>query len=206
MPDLDIIARGLARPWRSAYRLMKGNHPLEAVAESLLKTLVAELRDQGGVPGFEPLLDAYMHAQSERDSARSLAETSRAIEQSFGQQRSVKLLALAARRSLARVQAGRVLPSPLALAKEHLRTILRHQFFSRTTARMIGERKRFATIQAACDFESRVWTTMDSQLTETARRLMEDPSASKLRAPRSTQPRRTTAELLDLPVKGQDQK
>ncbi|HEX9943155.1 MAG TPA: hypothetical protein VGG03_14135 [Thermoanaerobaculia bacterium] len=201
MPDLDIVARGLTNPWRSAYHLMKGGHPPEVVAESLVKTLAAELREAGGIPGFEPLLAAYLQAQSEGDGARTLAEMSRDIEQRFGQQRSVKLLARAAQRNLARVEAGRALPASLSLAREHLQSLVQHHFFSKTTGRLIGPRKRFATIQEAREFESRVWASLEPQLTEIAHRLMSNPTASKLRAPRSRRQRRTTAELLDTPVK-----
>lgn len=48
MPDLDIIERRLKGSWRAPYRLIKGGHPPEAVADSLIKAAAATLRGDGG--------------------------------------------------------------------------------------------------------------------------------------------------------------
>jgi hypothetical protein len=200
MPDLDIIERSLKGSWRAPYRLMKGGHPPEVVADALIKAAAATLRGDGGLPGFEAILEACMQAHAPGDAVRTLAEASRSIEQRFGQRHEAKLLARAAQRSKAQFDAGRALPSPLHLDKETLRELLRHSFFSRVTGKLVGEQKRFTDVQRAREYEANVWSCAEPQITKLASRLAADPTASRLRAPQSPRKRQTTAELLNAPL------
>jgi hypothetical protein len=200
MPDLDIVARNLRKPWRAAYQLMKGGSSPDIVAESLVKALTTELREGGGLPGFELLLAACNKAQSERGSMKTLAEVIRGIEQRFEQHQSVKLLARTVQKNFAEIEAGRVLPGPDSLVREHLQSVTRHHFFSRMGGRLIGQGKRFANIQEARDFEKAVWSSAGAHLAEIVRSLLSDPTASGLRAPKSRRRLRTTAEIIDAPI------
>lgn len=200
MPDLDIVQRQLRKYWRSPCSLVQGGHPPEAVAAELIKSLAATLRDGGGIPGFEVLYEASSRTPLDQSSIRTLAEASRAIEQEFGQQQSVKLAARAALRQVVEQQYGRLLPSRLTFAAQCLRNLLEHHFFAKVTNLLVGEGKRFGDVREARQYEASVRSYAEPQLMELARRLISDPAASKLRAPKSSMRRRTTAELLDSPL------
>jgi hypothetical protein len=201
MPDLDIVERGLCRHWRRPYRLIKGGHPSESVGEAVIKATAATLREDQGIPALGSLCDACNKAYSDPSGVKTLAEVGRSLEQEFGQQPAVKLAARSAQRSLIELQYGRALPGPVALAKEYLKSLLRHHFFAKViTGRLVGEGQRFHDIQEARQFESRIWSHIEPQLIEIARRLVADPTASTLRAPNSPRRRRTTAELLEAPL------
>jgi hypothetical protein len=200
MPDLDIVQRRLLRHWRAPYRLTKGNHPAESVAAALVTAVAATLRDEGGIPAFESLCAASRGMSASVSGTKTLAEVSRAIEQEFGQQRAVKLAARAAQRNALEIHYGRALPGPLSLAKEYLRQLLDHHFFSKAITPLIGEGKRFSDTQEARQFESSVRSYAEPKLTEIAKRLSVDPTASRLRAPKSPRHHRTTAELLEEPL------
>lgn len=200
MPDLDIVQRQLRKHWRAPCRLIQGGHPPEVVAAELTKSLASTLRAEGGISGFERLYEASSRALSDQSSIRTLAEVSRTIEQEFGQQQSVKLAARAARRQIIELQYGRLLPSRLAFASQCLRNLLEHHFFAKVTNLLVGEGKRFSDVRDARQYEASVRSYIEPQLMELARRLMSDPTASKLRAPKSSMRRRTTAELLDSPL------
>jgi len=200
MPDRDVIERGLTRAWREPYRLLKGGHEAEIVAESLVRAIAADLRGCGGLPAFERVLEAYMKASPPRGKVRSLAEMSRTIEHEFGKSRETQLLTRAAQRSAAKAEAGRLLPGAVPLAKEFLRSFLRHNFFSRVMGRLIG--KRFTDIQAARAVEARVWQCLEPQLSRLARSIAANPEAGDWRAPRAERAHRSTADLLDAPLAG----
>jgi hypothetical protein len=202
MPDLDLVARGLAKHWRVPYNLLKGGQSVQAISESLVKALAAELRESGGLLGYEDLLLASKQAQAKGSKARSLAEASRSIELAFGQHPAAKILARAAQKNLALIEAGRALPGPFSLAEEHVRTVLRHQFFSRVTPRVIGREKRFSEVSEARAFETKIWAAVEHQLRKIAQSLVSDPTASTLRAPSYPRHRLTTAELIDMPLSG----
>ena len=77
MPDLDIVERHLFRPWRAPYRLLQGGHSPEFVAEAAIKAAAATLRDDHGIPGFEPLCQASVRARNEAEGVKTLGEVRR---------------------------------------------------------------------------------------------------------------------------------
>jgi hypothetical protein len=197
MPDRDIVERSLYKAWRQPYRLMKGGHSPGIVSEGLLKALTAHLRENGGVPVN---LVASLAIQSQVGDAKTLAEVSRAIERDFGQQKEVKLLARAAQRNMAKVEAKQALPGPLSIVQEYLGVILKHHFFSKVSPRLVDSRGCFANVQQVREFEAGILSIAEPQLVNLARRLVSDPTASSLRAPISRRRRLTTAELLNAPL------
>jgi len=190
MPDLDRVERTLDRL----------GQPPEAVGEQLTRCLAEELRPHGGTPGFAPFLAASITVQGGSQSQRTLGDVSRALEQRFGQTRNAKILARAVQKNDAKVSAGRALPGPSQLAEEYFSLLIRHHFFDRVLFRLVGEDRRFADACEARAFESSVWLTLEKQIPKLAKRFLADPTASKLRAPRSLHRRRSTAELLESPV------
>lgn len=201
MPDQDIVEHSLKQPWKPSYRLRKGGCTPELEAESLGKALAATLRDEGGVPpGLEDLLTASSHALTRSDGARTLAEVTRILEQRFGQQGPVKVLARASTRNLAQIEAGRALPGPGSLIGEYLSARVQHEYFDRVRHRLVGGTNRFSDAEVERRFTAQVRTRMEPHLARLAASLTVDPSAAKLRAPKSSLSRRSTAELIDAPL------
>jgi hypothetical protein len=203
MPDLDIVGRSLNKPWRSPYRLLKGGHPPDAVGDSMVKALAATLRETNGMSAFEPVVAAFLEADSGKVAGTSLGEMgemSRAIERAFGQQREAKLMVRAAQRTMIRVEAGMVLPGPLSMVREYLRTLVNHHFFDKISGRLVGNRRRFPSVQHARAFEAAIWASIEPQLSNLATRLIRGTPTTELRAPKSLLHPRSTAELLDRPV------
>jgi hypothetical protein len=136
----------------------------------------------------------------ESQSHRSLGDVSRALEQGFGQTRNAKILSRATQAMNAEVSAGSALPGPNQLADEYVRLLIRNQFFDRISYRLVGVDRRFADRSEALAFEHSVWQTLNIQIPKIVKRFLADPSASKLRAPRSLHRRRSTAEILESPI------
>jgi hypothetical protein len=201
MPDCDIIERGLHKTWRPPYRLMKGGHSPEVVANGLVTALAADLRDTGGLPGG---LERLLAVQAQLGAVRSLAEVSRALEQEFGQRQRAKLLARAAQRASAKVAAKQALPGPVPIVLDYLWARLRHGFFARVSFRLVQTSDCFNDAQGVREFEARVSALLVPQLAKLAQRLLGYPAATRLRAPSSARRRPTTAELLDRPLNGGD--
>jgi hypothetical protein len=201
MPDQDIVERSLNRFWRRPYRLTKGGHSPGVVAESLVKSLAATLREEGGMPGFQQIAVARLEALAAPNGAAHLAEEARVVEQDLCQQQSVKLLVRAAKRDLVLVLAGRALPTDEGLVKEYLKEQLEHEFFSRALSpRLVGPGKTFSCVDEQRDFLALVWSRVEPQVQKLTVRLLADTSATRLRAPASLRPRRSTAELVEEPV------
>jgi hypothetical protein len=201
MPDQDIVERSLNRPWKRPYRLLKGGHPPEVVADSLVKSQTATLRNEGGMPGFQQIAVARLEALSTPNGAAYLAGAVRVVEQDLGQQPAVKLLAQAARREHVLVLAGRVLPSPESLVDEYLKAQREREYFSKVASpRLVGPGKRFSCIAELQDFLAQVRSHLEAQHKTLTVRLLADTSATRLRAPSSERPRRSTAELIEEPV------
>jgi hypothetical protein len=199
MPDLDLFQRSLGKHWRVPYRLTEGNHPLESVAKALVGAVAATIREDGGVPCFASLCETIYRAIHDANGAELLAEATRAIEQRYEQQRAVKLAARAAQQNHSKLLCGEALPGSVSLAQDYVSEILRHNFFSKINdSKLVGTGKRFSDMEEARKFESNLWSSTGPQLRRLAQQLAIDPSASRLRAPASPMPRRTTAELLDM--------
>jgi hypothetical protein len=199
MPDLDLFQRSLGRHWRAPYSLTEGNHPLESVAKALVSAVAATIREDGGVPCFASLCETIDRAIHDPNGAELLAEATRETEQRYEQQRAVKLAARAAQQNHSKILCGEALPGAISLAQDYVGEILRHNFFSRiNNSKLVGNGKRFSDMEEARKFESNLWSSADPQLRRLAQQLAIDPSASRLRAPASSRPRRTTVQLLDM--------
>lgn len=202
MPDQDIVERGLKKPWKSAYRLLKGGCPPEVVAQALSQALAAVVRGESGLSGFEPMWIATSEAAARPDGGRRLADVARQMEQRFGQQPGSKVVAKAALANFAEIEAGRALPMARSLAEACLRASVESEFFSKTRYRVLGPGKRFTDRNSEHLFKREVDSHLAPAIEEMARSVVRDPSASKLRSPPSRLPKRTTAELLDAPLLG----
>ena len=133
MPDLDRVERSFSPLWRVPYRLLKGRHDPQIVAEELSRCAAAELRKHGGIQGFEPFLRVCAAPEQRPESMKTIADVSRSVQQRFGQGRNVKLLSRVMQQTREEIAAGWALPSPNQLAEAFLRGLIRHHFFSKST-------------------------------------------------------------------------
>lgn len=202
MPDQDIVERSLKKPWKPACRLLQGEGSAAVVADALRQALTAVVRAEGGLPAFEPMWNATSEAAARPDGARRLAEVAREIEQRFGQQRGSKVVARASLAKFAAIEAGRALPVARSLAEACLRARVESEFFSKIRHRVVGPGKRFTDASSEQSFVREVAAQLAPAIEKMAHSLVRDPSASNLRSPRSTLRKRSTAELLDAPLRG----
>lgn len=202
MPDQDIVERSLKKPWKPACRLFQGDGSAAVVADALRQALAAVVREEGGLPGFEPMWIATSEAAARPDGARTLAAVAREIEQQFGQQPASKVLARALMSNFAVIEAGRALPVARSLAEACLRARVESEFFSKIRHRVVGPAKRFTDASSEQGFAREVAAQLAPAIEKMAQSLVRDPSASNLRSPRSTLRKRSTAELLDAPLRG----
>jgi hypothetical protein len=198
MPDLDIVERKLPPEWRRAYKLIKGSHELEAVAEEILKALARTLRDRGGAPGLEESAQAlYRHDRGFLDD-RSLVAFAAKLEQEQ-ETANGKVLALSVMDQNVSGPDGFLRGAPnMRLAKRFLVRLVERCLFAQQRDYLVG--KRFTSRAQAVETETRLLGLMESGLSKIASQLAEDSSAKNLRAPRSAQRKKSTRELLDQPL------
>lgn len=201
MPDLDRIERRLLPEWWPAYKLTKGAQPIEEVAAAIIRGLAALVRKSGGVPELPELARAIEHHDAGTLDDRSLAVLVRRLEQRTDSLMG-KLLARAVLRPGVTGPASFLRgPPDERAALECLERTLEYGLFSKQRTYLVG--KRFATLQEAIEFETRVRRILRGPLSQLARQLARNPSATLVRAPRVRRTRRkSTVELLDEPLSG----
>jgi hypothetical protein len=198
MPDMDIVERGLTPPWRSAYKLIKGQHPRAVVEKSILQALANQLRSDEGAPALIPISEAVVNATS-LENAGSFPEALLEIERRFSHSGTVKTTAEAGRRLLRNVEAGNALPGLVPLAQEHCWGLIDRHLFGRMI-RFVGTSPELPTFEALRNLKIQCRSELAPEVHRLARRLATDPSASQLRAPAMSLTRPTTNAVLEEPL------
>lgn len=198
MPDMDIVERGLTRPWRSAYRLIKGQHPSIVVAKSILQALADQLRSDGGVPALIPISEAVVNA-TRSENASDFPEAILEIERRFSHSGTVKTTAEAARKLVEKIDAEKALPGLVPLAEEHCWSLIDRQLFGRMT-RFVGTSPELPTFETLNHLTAQCRIDLGSEVHQLARRLVIDPLASQLRAPAMSLRRPTNNAVLEEPL------
>jgi len=197
MPDLDKVERKLLPEWRPAYKLIKGGHELEAVAQTALQCLVRTLRKRGGIPSLDEsaqILDR--HDRGLLDDRRLAAFAEKLAQQQ--ESATGKVLARAVMDLVVSGPGGFLRGDPdIRLAKGFLVRLVERCLFSQQRDYLVG--KRFSSRAEAVQTETELLGLMESGLTKIASRLAKDSSAANLRAPRSAK-RNSTEELLNQPL------
>lgn len=198
MPDVDVIERSLTRPWRAAYRLIKGKQPVEIVSAEVLGALAAQLRSDGGMPALAEASEAAAKATHSGEKGSSFYEVVREIERRFSHSGTAKGTADAARRLVTRIEVGQALPGPISLAEEHCWGLIDRHLFGRLN-RFVGI-KNIPSFEALSRVRADCRLVLDPKIRQLARTLAADPLASHLRAPAFSRKRPITSELLEEPL------
>jgi hypothetical protein len=199
MPDLDKVERKLLPAWRAPYGLVKGNHPLEEVAKSVLKVLSETLRREGGLPCLPELAMIVQQRDAGRLDDRSLSAIAFKLEQRM-RTRTERLALAALQRPEVSGPASMLLGRPdQRLAEGLLVRMVENILFSQQRDYLVG--KRFASREDAISFENDLLSMLRPHIGHLARRLVRNPQAHRLRAPSFPIPhKKTTADLLDQPL------
>lgn len=188
MPDLDIVEREIKSPWRKPYRLLKGGHPVEFVADALIKTATAQIRLDGGVPGF-PELARALQTSSVSTTSGTLAAAARNIEHQFDHYRPVKILSRVCLRQQAHIDEGKTLPCVKDLASDYCWELMRHHLLSRIEPTLIGNGRRFEDLNSYHRYCKELRSNLDPQLRQLATKIVANPENRNIRAPAHRRPR-----------------
>lgn len=199
MPDQDRIERALHPRWRRAYRLIKGRQPIELTADFLMSALAEYLREERGVPAFEELLTIANMGAGSPARAHRVGEAVRSVERRFAHSGHIKAAARGLLVLCAKVSAGTALPAAGAVAEEFCWQILDTSLLGKLD-RLVGPKRPYRSVSDLASYRAQLHEVLAPAIAELARRLALDPIAASIRAPRSLRPRRSTRELIDIPV------
>jgi hypothetical protein len=199
MPDVDVVERSLTPPWRSVFRLIKGQQPRNVVCKGVLQALAFQLRSDGGVPALISTAKAVARATSSGKQDRSFSEALREIERRFNQSGTAKGTAEAARRLAEKVEVGQALPGLVPLAEEHCWGLIDRHLFGRLQ-RFVGTQHEIPSFEALSKARADCRQELEPEVRRMARSLAADPLASRLRAPVFSPKRPTTSALLEEPL------
>jgi hypothetical protein len=203
MPDLDIVERRIPCHWRSPYRLIKGDLPIEDVVEGVIKAIAAQIRADHWAPPFEERLSRLQDRSMRQARPKlTIAGVSERIESRFSRRTPTHEFEKASRRLATLASASRTDFTATNLAREYCWELARHHLFGRLEPTLVGSSRRFRSIDELLRFEQKVRESADPSLEQLGRKLALSPASTKVRAPRRQRPRRSTAELLQEPISG----
>ena len=200
MPDLDILYTRAVHGWYPPARLAKGNAPPAEIADAIIKSLAKELRRGNGLPKMKELCTLLWAVAEGAGRMLTGFDQLREIENSMGSDLHARIACRAARGvlvELAQGTRGRV-GLERYLAAEYCQHLIQNRFFGRVRPVLVGE--SFADAAAVQVWEEAVLLALAPSLDQLVDRLVANPTAHKLRAPKHRVPRRSTAELLDQPL------
>jgi hypothetical protein len=201
MPDLDILERVPAPGWRSPYRLLAGGASPQEVAHATVKSLCKSLRTGHGLPGIDDLADIYGQVASGQLAVPEALRRLRLVERATNGHLHTKIAAgITAQRIVELRQGNPVTDDPAqVIAESFCWGIVEYHLFGRARPDLVG--KRFANHDEALTWEQTCREILHPTLIKVAAKLVQDPTAANLRAPRATIPvRRSTADLLYEPI------
>jgi hypothetical protein len=199
MPDTDVVQRNLARPWRSVYRLIRGQQPKEVIFKAVLQALASQLRLDGGAPALSVAAEAVVNATGSKDKSRLFSEVLRDVERRFSHRGTAKATAEAAQRLMTQIEAGRALPGLEPLAEEHCWRLIDRHLFGRLQ-RFVGGQHELPTFEELSDLRAECRRELGPEVRRLARHLATDPLAWNLRAPTYSLRMPTLSALLEEPL------
>lgn len=199
MPDLDIVERQIKSHWRKPYRLLKGGHPVEFVADALIKTATAQIRLDGGVRGF-PELARALQIPSVCTTPETFGAVARDIEHQFAHERPVKILSRVCLRQQAHIDEGKMLPCAKDLASDYCWELMQHHLLGRVEPTLIGGGRRFEDLDSFHRYRRELRSTLEPQLGQLATKIVANPDNRNIRAPAHRRPRLSVEALLGQPI------
>ena len=196
MPEGDRFERQFRHGWVGAARYIRdGKASVEETGDKLAKTLAKRLRDCGGVPGFDEMVDVVTGNESLSllDSFNSLDDI---VRKHDGHLHS-KVAAEVAKSVL--VQQSNEAAGNGALAAPFAENVcaglLEHNLFSRAEIRLIDE-GRFSSREEFRAYRERLTQQMMPGIRKIAEQLVRNPDGRGLRAPNRKASRQSTSAIL----------
>ena len=197
MPEGDRFEKQFRAGWTGAARYIRdGKASLEETGDKLTKTLAKRLRDCGGVPGFDDMVDVITGHESSRllDSFNSLDDI---VRRHDGNLHS-KVAAEVAKSVLVQ-QPDEAAAGKAALAESFAESVsvglLEHCLFSKTERHLIDE-GRFSSREEFRAYRERLTQQMMPGIRNIAEQLVRNPDGKGLRAPNRKARRQSTGAIL----------
>lgn len=212
MPEGDRFERAFAMGWRTAYRRARGPAASPAeVADACLSALAKTLRERGGVPGLRAI-EGVLTGTARRlgfppspwaEGARELHvvfDQLDRIVRDGGGHRHTKVAADVAKALLVQMIDPVSRPDGRVIRRLFVERVtvglVEHYFFGRARPNLLAEGKLRTPGEAAA-WQQAVEACMRPGIRTMAERLIKDPSAGALRAPRRITARQPTKVLLE---------
>ena len=199
MAELDRFEKSFTAGWRAAFNYARGGTASDSeVSDKLMKSLAKTLREQEGVPGLREMSEVIASGLGS-PLDEPFAVLDRIVRNHHGH-RHTKVAAEAAKFIL--VSQGAVTGPGAAsdvveqFAVRTCESIIEHKFFANARQHLVTEGK-LPDHGAAYDWQHRLERLNQPALERIAGRLLENPSAERLRAPKRTVPTESTSALLD---------
>jgi len=193
VPDMDVLRLGFGGPWRKPARLTKGGAARSTVAHHLSDALAQTVRQKGGGPGLNDLLDAAGTNQGLWDQPDSRLQAAELSENDH-----VRMAADVLRSRLAAGKPVDADPAAIERAVQEIVTrFLDHYFFGRLP-RWVGK-EPFADLNDLQRFRADCLREMD--LLGLARRLIRHEDGKGFARPPRRLERWTTRGMLHRPIR-----
>lgn len=194
MPDDDRMPRSLSGRWRRVLKAFQAGEPQDAIAYHVARATAETLRRTHGIPEL-PELGAQLHKAAVAGSADPTGNRSQGLPAHIPTR-----LARRAAEMLAAVMKDRLaLTSPdeatLTLARRVVADVAYAFGLDRMAPVLMAS--GYSPVELRSSFEN---ITRSNPLGELAKRLLDHPDASGLRAPGQWRPKSGTADLMDVDI------
>jgi hypothetical protein len=194
MPDDDRMPRSLSGRWRRVLKAFQAGEPQDAIAYHVARATAETLRRTHGIPEL-PELGAQLHKAAVVGSADAAGDRSRGLPAHIPTR-----LARRAAEMLAAVMKDRLaLTSPDEASLTLARRVVADVAYAFGLDRMapVLMASGYSPVELRSSFEN---ITRSNPLGELAKRLLDHPDASGLRAPGQRRPKSATADLMDIDI------
>jgi len=200
MPDVDVINRALPPSWRRPANLVRSHASPRTVGDAIVTALAETLRRTGGCPGLARLVQGAHRAASGGDRAALDVAADQVLAAARGA-RAFHHVQTAVEVTRAMVGTGEL----TGLTAEEVADRIALAFLHRLVRMYLLDRVAPAVMQETALSAGKALTYMDeclsnANLAALARRLLLHEDGQNLRAPARRAPRRSTADLLHIPL------
>lgn len=199
MPDLDVLVRGLPAGWSQPFRLAQGENEVSLVAESLVRSLAADLRKRG-LPFFPRLVEIVILVANGVITADTGRHLLRDLVRDQGGGRQVQVAARAVSSLIVAIERGEVsAPDAEAIARAVCTEMVESCFVAPAKPALEERLGRSAEDNDA--WADSLRDAARDGINHVASAIVRDPSGKFVRAPRTSHSDHlTTAEMLALTV------
>ena len=199
MPELDRFEKSFRPGWIRPYRLARSDTASDQeTSDAIITALCRSLRDLGGVPGIEKIAE-ILDSRGSRPAWPQFSAIEE-IPRLYDGHRHTEVAAQAAKSILVQQAARNGIKGAQSSAKElSVRTchdLVEHYFLANARSNLIAEAVHADHVEAR-QWQSRVEGLLADRIERIAEKLVANPRAVGLRAPRRTVPQQSTEDLLN---------